>query len=87
MIGQLSTRRESLAAEITDEISSLQIGFMDFLHVSLKVANLLEQFAALLTAELLHSGVDEVVGLQLVLQSELLVAARLSTTELTPGWS
>ena len=74
VIGQFSTRRETLAAQVADEISPVKISFMDFLHVSLKVANLLEELPASLAAELLHSGVDEEMGLQLVLQSELLVA-------------
>ena len=52
---------------------------MNFLHVSLKVTNLLEQLPALLTAELLDTGVDQEMRLQLVLQSELFAA--LTTLE------
>ena len=74
VISQLSTRRETLAAQVADEISLVEICFMDFLHVSLKVANLFEELPAPLAAELLDSRMDEEMGLQLVLQSELLVA-------------
>ena len=86
MVTQLPTGRESLATNGADEISSLKICFMNFLHVSLEVTNLLEQLPALLTSELLQPGVDEEMCLQLVLQSELLVA--LNTLELLArSWS
>ena len=85
VVAQLSTGRESFPTEVADEISSVEICFMNFLHVSLKVTNLLEQLPALLTPVLLQPGVDEEMCLQLVLQSKLLVA--LSTLELLTSWS
>ena len=82
MVGQLSARGESLATEVAYEISPVQIRFMDFLHVSLKVADLLEKLPALLTTVLLHSRVDEEMSLQLVLQTELF--ATLNTLKPEP---
>ena len=86
VVAQLSPGRESLGAEIADKISSIQICFMNFLHVSLEVPNLLEQLPALLTAELLDTGVDQVMCLQLVLQSELLMALRTLELKERPSW-
>jgi len=74
MVGEFPVGGKALTTVTALVRRATQVCQVHLLNMSLEVTDLLEQFAAVLAAELLVPGVDQCVGLQLVLPPEPLVA-------------
>ena len=70
MVGEFPVGGKALTTVTALVRRATQVCQVHLLNMSLEVTDLLEQFAAVLAAELLVPGVDQCVGLQLVLPPE-----------------